>query len=404
MLPHILIALENEPYPHDRRVRQEAEALRDHGYTVTVCGPTGFGFDAREEDIDGVHVLRYRPPPGGRGIAGYIREYLISLAHLGALMRRAHKRQRVDTVIVCSPPDLIVVPALPLRRAGSALILDHHDLSPELFEAKFGPRRALKALVRRGEALALGVADAVIAPNETYAEVERRRGNLEPERGFIVRNGPDPARIYPVPPRPELKLNKRLLVCWVGMMSQQEGLHHLLGAADELVHRRGRSEIGFALVGVGDARDQLIAQAAALALKDSVWFPGRVGDELLRDYICTADVCVAVDEPNPMNDASTMTKVIEYMLLGRPIIQFPLRETQRVCGDASLYVSPGDARALADGIEELLSDPPRAELLGARARQRALDGLLWPQQIPALLEAVTEARRLRDRRCANARP
>lgn len=395
MSPHVLIALENEPYPYDRRVRQEAEALCAAGHSVTVVGPTGFGHDALEERIDGVLALRYRAPPGGRGVAGYAREYGLSLLHIARLMWKAHRRRPVDVALVCNPPDLLVIPALALRRAGAAVIFDHHDLSPELFALKFGDRRALQAIVRRAESFAIRRADVVIATNDTYAEVERRRGPVAGDRIHIVRNGPDPNRIYPVRPRPELRRGRDKLVCWIGLMSDQEGLHHLLDAADELVRRRGRSDVSFAIVGAGDARDALMADVVRRALHDHVHFPGRAEDDLLRAYMATADVCVGVDEANPMNDSSTMTKVIEYMVMGRPVVQFPLRETSRVCGDTSLYARAGDARDFADRIEELLDDPERAERLGAAARERAVPALLWPQQVPALLDAVGAAIALR---------
>jgi glycosyltransferase involved in cell wall biosynthesis len=96
-----------------------------------------------------------------------------------------------------------------------------------------------------------------------------------------------------------------------------------------------------------------------------------------------------------MNDSSTMTKVIEYMVMGRPVVQFPLHETSRVCGDTSLYARPGDAADFADRIAELLDDPERAARLGAAARERAVPALLWPQQVPALLDAVGAALALR---------
>lgn len=395
MSTHVLIALENEPYPYDRRVRQEAEALVGAGYAVTVVGPTGFGFDALEERIDGVLALRYRAPPGGRGVAGYLREYGLSLLHVGRLMRKAHRRRPVDVALVCNPPDLLVIPALALRRAGAAVIFDHHDLSPELFAVKFGDRRALQAIVRRVESFALRHADVVIATNDTYAEIDRRRGPVEAHRVHIVRNGPDPSRIHPVPPRPELRRGRDKLVCWVGLMSDQEGLHHLLDAAGELVTRHGREDTSFAIVGAGDAREALIADTARRGLDGYVHFPGRAEDDLLRAYMATADVCVGVDEPNPMNDASTMTKVVEYMVMGRPIVQFPLHETSRVCGDSSLYARAGDAADLADRIAELLDDPERAERLGGAARARAVPALLWPRQVPALLAAVGAALELR---------
>jgi glycosyltransferase involved in cell wall biosynthesis len=395
---HVLIALQNEPYPWDRRVRQEAEALTVAGHSVTVCGPTGFGFDAPEEHIDGVRVLRHPQPPPGRGIVGYLREYAVSLVRLGRLLRRVGREHPVDVVIVCAPPDLLVLPALPLRRAGAALVLDHHDLSPELFALKFGDRRPVQAAVRLAERFALRRADVVLATNDTYADIEHRRGGVDPARIFTVRNGPDPTRIHPAEPRPELRHGHDRLVCWVGMMSDQEGLHHVLDAAERLVRTRGREDVGFAIVGSGDARDGLIADADRRGLSAHVHFPGRADDQLLRAYLSTADVCLGVDEPNPMNDASTMTKIIEYMVMGRPVVQFPLQETARVCGDTCLYARPGDVAHMAELIERLLDDEHEAERLGAAARARALEGLLWPQQVPELLAAVRAAPELRRKR------
>jgi glycosyltransferase involved in cell wall biosynthesis len=394
---HILIALQNEPYPWDRRVRQEAEALIADGHSVTVCGPTGFGFDEPEETIDGVRVLRHPQPPAGSGVLSYLREYAVSLYRIGRLLRRVQREDPVDVVITCAPPDLLVLPALPLQRAGAALVFDHHDLSPELFALKFGDRPPLQAVVRAAERFALRRADAVIATNGTYADVARWRGGVEPERIFTVRNGPDPGRIYPVEPRDELRHGHEKLICWVGIMSDQEGLHHVLDAADHLINARGRTDVGVAIVGTGDALDGLVADTERRGLSAHVHFPGRADDELLRAYMSTADVCVGVDEPNPMNDASTMTKVIEYMVMGRPIVQFPLQETSRVCGDTCLYARPGDAVHMAELIEQLLDDPDRAARLGGEARERALAGLLWPQQVPHLLETVAAAPGLRRR-------
>lgn len=392
---HVLIALENEPYPYDRRVRQEAEALLAHGYEVTVCGPADLGFDALEEQLDGVQVLRYPAPAGGDSVPGYLREYGVSLLRLGRLMSRAARRRPVDCVMVCSPPDLTVLPALPLRRRGAALIFDHHDLSPELFELKFGRRRALDTVIRRAERFALRSSDVVIATNDSYAQIERDRGGVDAHRVFVVRNGPDPERIHPVEPNPELRRGRDHLVCWIGMIAGGEGLHHLLEAADELVNRRGREDVGFAVVGPGNGREALIADAARRGLQDVVEFPGRAEDARLREYLSTADVCVSTYEPNAMNHASTVTKVVEYMAMGRPVVQFPLHETSALCGDASLYARPDRAGDLADRIAELLDDPDRAAAMGAEGRRRALAGLLWPQQVPPLLEAVKAALELR---------
>ena len=388
--PHVLIVLQNEPYPYDRRVRQQAEALVAGGYRVTVAGPTGFGFEAAEETIDGVRAVRYAGPRGGRGVVGYLREYALAMLRLRRLVAGVRRRERVDVLLVCSPPFLVLL-ALPRRGAG--IVLDFDDLYPELYEAKFGRRDALHRLLLAVERFALRRADAVTCPNASYAEVAATRGGVAPGRIFVVGNGPDPGRIFPVEPRPELRHGRSRLVLWVGMMSRQEGLERLIEAADELVNLHGRRDVTFALVGPGDAHEELARDAERRGLDGSVVFPGRVEDELLRAYMATADVCVSVDERGGMNDRSTMTKVLEYMTMARPVVQFPLPEMQRTCGDATLYARNADSSDLAAKIAQLLEDPEERERLGARGRQRVLSGgLTWPDQVPSLLAAVRAAR------------
>ena len=386
-----LILLENEPYPHDTRVRQEAQALRAAGYDVTVAGPTGLGFDALDERVDGVRALRYPGPTGGLGFAGYVREYTTSLLQLHRLARRVADETPLDVVMVCAAPDLMILPALPLARRGVGVVLDHHDPSPELFERKFvrrGPtHRALLAIER----FALRRADAVISVNETCAGLARGRAGVPEERVFVVRQGPDEGRIHPVDPRPELRRGRAALIVWAGMLTQKERVARLVEAADDIVNRRGVSDVAFALIGPGDARGAVEAEILRRGLRDAVTMPGRVDDELLRAYLSTADVCVSVDEHGPMNDLATVTKVLDYMAMGRAVVQFPLVEMRRLCGETTVYARDGDAADLADRLLELVRDSARRRELGAAARRKVMDGLMWPAQVPALLAAVRTA-------------
>jgi glycosyltransferase involved in cell wall biosynthesis len=391
MSVHVLVLLENEPYPHDRRVVQEAEALSAAGYRVTVLGPTGFGFNRREEMIDGIRVLRYGAPPGGTGFLGYVREYGLAMLRLGRLAARVGREDRVDLVLVCCPPDFLILLALPFAWRGARVVFDHHDPSPELYERKFGHRGPLRRLLLTIERFTFRRADVVLAVNDTCAELARKRGGVPADRVFVVRQGPDPDRFFPVEPQPELRRGRRYLVVWIGMLTQPARVARLIEAADELVNRRGRDDIAFALVGPGDSRASVRAEVDRLGLADAVELPGRVDDDLLRAYVATADVCVSVDERSEMNDLATTTKVLDYMAMGRPVVQFPLTEMERLCGDTTAYASDGDARDLADKLEALLADGDRRSHLGVAARRRVLDGLMWPAQVPRLLAAVETA-------------
>ena len=389
--PHILLIIEGLPYPFDVRVRAQVEALVDAGYDVTVVGPKGHGLEGREETINGVRVLRYAAPPGGRNILGYLREYGGSFLALARLVHRAARDRPVDLAFVCNPPDILVALALPLRRAGAALLFDYREISPELFEAKFGQHgmlsRALFSLLLWCERFAFRHADSTITVSEPCAEIARTRGGLPPDRVFLVGNGPDPRRIYRVPPRPALRRGREHLVLWLGAMSQQEGLDRLIEAGDALVNRLGRRDINIALVGPGDVHDFLRDEIRQRGLEDVIELRGAVDDDLVRAYISTADVCVGVDECNSMNDRAAMRKILEYMAMGRPVVQFPLAEMQRICGEATVYARNADPNDLAQQIGSLLDDPQRRERLGAAARRR-VEGLLWPRQVPSLLQAV----------------
>jgi glycosyltransferase involved in cell wall biosynthesis len=386
----ILILLENEPYPHDRRVRQEALALLEAGYEVTVVSPNAANAPELETTVDGVRVLRFESPPLGDGALGYVREYLLAALRMRRLLRTL-RNERFTAVIACNPPDFLIQLARPFRRRGAGLIFDLHDPSPELFEAMFARRGLVYRVLLVLERWAERTADVVMTVNDPCADLVRNRGGVPAARVFVLVTCPDPSRFFAVESRPELRRGKQHLVLWVGRMSRKENLPLLLDAADELVNGRGRKDVAFAIVGRGDVRRELEVEIERRGLAEYAFLPGEADDELLRQWMATADVCVSLDQHSPMNDRSLMVKVLEYMAMGRPVVQFPLVEMRRVCGDATVYAADGDARNLAEKIRELIDDPARAARLGDAARQRLQDGLTWPQQVPTLLAAVERA-------------
>jgi glycosyltransferase involved in cell wall biosynthesis len=392
MKRHALVLLEALPYAADPRVRAQAATLRDLGWTVTVGCPAAPGAEPSERAVaDGIRLAEFRSPPAGFGAGGYALEYGLALLRLARVARAVARRRRVDVVLVCTPPDLLVAVTRPLSRAGAAVLFDYREISPELYEAKFGrrglPHRALLA----AERYAFRHADAVTTVSEPCAELARRRGAVDPARVFLVGNGPDAARVRRVAPRPELRRGRRHLVLWLGVMSRQEGLGRLVEVAELVVRARGRDDAHFAIVGDGEARAGLVGEVRRRGLEDVVELPGAVGDELVRAYVSTADVCVGVDERNAMNDRAAMRKVLEYMAIGKPVVQFPLTEMRRLCGDAAVYARDADAADMAERVCELLDDPERRRALGDAARRRAAEGLMWSAQEPALAAAVDAA-------------
>jgi glycosyltransferase involved in cell wall biosynthesis len=386
----VLVLVENLSVPLDRRVWQECRALGDAGYDVAVICPRGATQDTeRHVVIDGIDIHRYRPRPSPGGLLGYVREYGGALARM---LWRSLRLGRFDIVHICNPPDLLVLVALPAKLRGARLIFDQHDLVPELYLSRFG--RGTDA-VYRGlcllERLTYRLADVVISTNESYRRVALSRGGMRPERVFVVRNAPDLARFSEVPADPELRRGKRYLLCYLGVMGPQDGVDYALRALAWLRHHRERADWHATFVGSGDSFDAMVDLSRRLGLDDVVSFAGWLQDEDLLRHLASADVCLAPDPLNALNDVSTMTKIMEYMAMSRPIVSFDLRETRVSAGDAALYAPANDEAEFARLVARLLDDPAERERLGALGRERVRTALSWTRSRETLLEAYRVA-------------
>jgi glycosyltransferase involved in cell wall biosynthesis len=383
----VLILVENLPSPFDRRVWQEAGALRDAGWTVSIICPTGKGYEKRYECIDGIHIHRYRLPFEAAGAIGYALEYAVALTSTFALSWKVLLSRGFDVIHACNPPDLFFLIGGFFKLFGKKFVFDHHDLNPELYEAKFGRRDFFYRLMVACERLTFRLADVSIATNESYRKVAIERGGMDPERVFVVRSGPSLERMRIQPSQPELKQGRRFMVGYVGTMGRQEGIDLLLEAVRHIVCARGRTDVHFGLVGGGTSVGEMKQLARELGVADYVTFTGRVPDAQMLGMLNTADVCVNPDAANDLNDKSTMNKIMEYMALGKPIVQFDLTEGRFSARDASLYARRNDAQDLGDKLLELLDDPERRARMGAYGRQRVENELEWRYEVPKLLAA-----------------
>jgi glycosyltransferase involved in cell wall biosynthesis len=384
----ILILVENLPSPFDRRVWQEATTLHESGYGVSIICPTGKGCEKRHEIINGIHIYRYDLPVEGAGARGYAIEYAAAIFHALRIAWQVHRTRGFDVVHACNPPDLFfLIGGLFKLCFGTKFVFDHHDICPELYEAKFGRRDALWKLMVWLERITFRVADISIATNESYRRIAIERGRMPPERVFVVRSGPSLARLKILPPDERLKRGRRYLVGYVGTMGKQEGIDQLLRAVRHIVFDLGRSDVHFGLVGSGTSLEEMKAFAQELGVAEHVTFTGRVPDGEMLAMLNTADVCVNPDIANELNDKSTMNKIMEYMALGKPIVQFDLAEGRHSAQQASLYAMKNDAMDFAARIVELLDDPIRRKEMGEFGRRRVENELEWRYEAPKLLAA-----------------
>lgn len=383
----ILIIVENLPSPFDRRVWQEATTLQNAGYQVSIICPTGDGYRKKFEEIDGIRIYRHNLPTEAKGALGYAVEYSAALFWEFVLAWRVLMTTGFDAIHACNPPDNIFLIGAFFKLFGKKFLFDHHDINPELYEAKFGRRDFFYRVMLWWERLTFFFADVSIATNESYKKIAIERGKMPENRVFVVRSGPKLDRLKVIPPVASLKNARKFLVGYVGVMGQQEGIDYLLRSIQHIVHDLKRTDIQFGLVGGGTSLDEMKAYADELGIADYVTFTGRVPDRELLEMLNTADVCVNPDVANEMNDKSTMNKIMEYMALGKPIVQFDLAEGRFSAQQASLYARKNDFVDFADKIIELLDNEDLRKTMGEFGKRRVTNELEWKYEAPKLLAA-----------------
>ena len=387
MKQKVLIIVENAPVPFDTRVWKEACSLHQNGYEVNVLCPAGRGYERRHEVINGIQIYRHPVPKEGSTPLGYLWEYGWSLFWEFFYTWWIFLRRGFHVIQGCNPPDDIFLIALPFKLLGAKYIFDHHDVCPELYISKYGRKDFLYRIQVWLEHLTYHFSDIVMVTNGSYRDRAVTSGGLDPQDVFIVRNGPDLRTFRPVLPQPALKHGKPYLIGYVGTMCVQDGLDILLDVALH-IKDSGRSDVHFTCIGGGPELAGLRKMARDKGLDDMLNFTGRIPDEQLLKILSTADVCVNPDRPCQMNDISTMIKIMEYMALCKPIVQFNMKEGRFSAQEASLYADNDKGAAdFASKIVWLLENPDERKRMGEFGRRRFEQELAWDYSVANLLAA-----------------
>ncbi len=373
--------LENSDYPGDVRVLREALSLLKFGYSVSIIAPRD-GDEALYELNQGVHVYRYPRPRQGESGVGYLWEYSASLFWTFWLTLWVLLRRGFDVIHSHSPPDLYVLIALCYWPLGKKFVFDHHDISPEMYIARFQGEG--NPWVVRGltffEGMSCRYATHVITVNESYRQLVLQRHRLSTSKITVVRNGPSLESLYLVEPDADIVARGQVVLGYVGVMGFQDGIDSLIRALHKLKFELGRSDFYCILIGKGSSLESLKTLTRELQLEENVLFTGFVSHADLLKYLSTTDICMAPDPFNPFNDRSTMIKVMEYMTLAKPIVAYRLVEHQVTAQSAALYADVNDELDFARKIETLMDDPDLRRKMGELGRRRVEDGLSWPHQ------------------------
>jgi glycosyltransferase involved in cell wall biosynthesis len=382
-----VIVVENLPVPFDRRVWQEAQALRSAGWLVSVICPASDAFPKRFEVIDDIAIYRHPLPPEGRGALAYFREYSAALIHEFRLLIKVHRERGFSIIQACNPPDLIFLVAAPFMLMGKRFIFDQHDVGPELFVVKYGHRGFLYRALMFFERMSYAMADFVIVANATFKDLAVSRGAKAPALVEVVYGVPDRKRIRRVEPEPGLRGGRKFVLGYLGVINEQDGVDQLVRAVADLVKVKSFRDFRAVVVGSGPALDSVRALASSLEVEDFVLFAGYLSGERLLAHISAFDIGVIPDPFNEANDVMSMNKVFEYCALGIPTACYPLRETRRLLGEAAVYAPTLDPAGLAAACLALMEDENLRQSAAAAGRKLSAETFVWENEARKYVDA-----------------
>jgi glycosyltransferase involved in cell wall biosynthesis len=366
-------------YSTDTRVRREAEALVDRGDEVdALC----LGEEGRE-DIWMLNGVRLHQLPIGRYRGSSAVMYLLKYAlfFLAASFRLSylHLKKHYQIVQVHTMPDFMVFVALLPKLLGAKVILDAHDLMPELYQSKFGLESShwLIRFITWMERRSVGFAHGAIAVHGPHLDTLVKHGN--PAGKFIILlNLPDP-KVFSRRFRASLSRDSRFRLVYHGTVARRHGLRVALRALPKI--KKEIEDVELQIFGDGDDIPCLIDLAEELGLADCVSISrGMVPMDELVPIILNADIGIVPILYDDFTKYMLPVKLLEYVTLGIPVVSSRTETIEAYFDDSMVqYCKPGDADDLAGKILDLHRNPDMRERLRTNADRFNRD-YSWEQQ------------------------
>jgi glycosyltransferase involved in cell wall biosynthesis len=386
---HILFIVENNPVPFDRRVWSEAMEAKELGYDVSIICPAHSKAPLKYERLKDISIYRHPMPVEANSKIGFIFEYLNAIFWEFYLSIRIFLKKPFQLIHGANPPDHVFLIALFFKIVGVKYIFDHHDLSPENYLAIFEKKDLFYKVLQFMEKMTFKTANIIISTNESYKKIAQERGGKKKNEIFVIRNGPDLSRYIFLPPNETFKDGFDYLVAYLGVIGKQEGIDNLLRSAHYIVYKRNIKNIKFIIIGSGTSWQELVDLSKKMGLEKYVHFTGFIPDRDLYEILSTADVCVNPEFRNEFTDKSTMIKIMDYLVFGKPIVQYDTIEGRVTAGDAAKYIQKNDEVSFAETVIELLNDPEQRKRMEEIAIKRIKEKLNWDKQKVNLKRAYT---------------
>jgi glycosyltransferase involved in cell wall biosynthesis/peptidoglycan/xylan/chitin deacetylase (PgdA/CDA1 family) len=340
-------------YSYDNRVRRYAETLARRGDIVDVISLSWLSTEQAEIELNGVTIYNaFRRVKNETSPWDFALRHLRFMTKASSLLRKLHKEKNYDVIHIHNIPDFLVFAAWYPKCTGAKLILDIHDVVPELFENKFrtGIKKHYVTVLRVLEKVSIRFVDHVIVSNHLWYDKLIARSADENHCSVLV-NHVDP-EIFAR--RPRTRNDGKYIVLFPGSFQWHQGVDIGIRAFSQFRKKVPNAE--FHLYGGGNEKlaSDLKALVQELGLQDSVKFFSAVPLDEIVKVIVNADLGVVPKRADSFGNEAYSTKIMEFMSQGVPVVVSRTKiDSYYFKGDDVRFFPSGDADAMAEAMCEV---------------------------------------------------
>ncbi len=377
-------------YYHDVRVRRYVESLIKTGASVDVICLAPYHLDEAFEAHDRIRVYPIPIRHGGQSRIGYILEYLFSFILYFIRLSVLHVQNRYQVIHIHNMPDFLIFSALMPKIMGTPLILDIHDLMPEVFISKYGEQsnRLILSLLKLQEKLSCWLADEVITVN-SICETNLINRGIPPGKIIVVHNYPNSAVFDR-----NLYLNEcdspreHFTLIYPGTLAPRYGLETVVRALPQL--KTQIPEIRLLIFCQNTPyKDELQQLADQLGVLSCIEMKPLIRNEEIPHQLIGADIGIYPAINDVHMSLATPTKVLEFSAMGIPIVSSRLRMVEEIFGDSAImFFEAQNVSQFTQCVMELYQSPTLRAKLTASAYQMFVQKFSWDHEFRVYFEML----------------
>lgn len=387
---HVLLVVENSFVPLDSRVWNEAKSIRKICDNVTVLCHKDKRGSKYHKIIDDIDIYMYPNIIDGSGIYGLITEYIFAYLFISIYSLLIYIIKPFQVVHLANPPDFLSIIYFPFKLLNVKIIFDNHDLSPETYIAKFGRKDMFYKALLLLEKITYKLSDRIITVNESFKTIISKRKRKDKKLVIVVRNGPN-LNVVKKSMKKRKNNIKENIIGYVGKIEKQDNLEKLVLSIEYIVKVKKYKNFKMLIIGDGTNKSHIEELVKQKGLSKFCIFHGPEYDRIkLYQLLASTKICVDPQIYSEESKIITAIKIMEYMAVGKPVIQYNNCEGRVTAGESSLYIPNNNEKVFGDVLVDLLKDKERRLKMGKNGLKRFRDLLQWEIQEKKLLCLYSE--------------